>query len=815
MNKKLLVSSISSSVLLAGNVSNVHADLSLVLEEVVVTAQRKEETLQKAAVAVDVVGKDDMIRAGVDSSTTLNKVAPSVYVARGAGSNASYFIRGVGNDTNNGYTDPAIAFNIDGVYLGRPQSFAAAYLDLERVEVLKGPQGTLYGRNATAGAINALPVKPILGETSGYLRFGAGDYGAKEVSGAINNPIGENFAMRLAGSYLEGDGYNDDGSDAREDAAVRWQIAGSLSDSVDLRLVADYSTSNGAGNNPTFEGHYSYVPGTQAGGQNLTDYVFVPAPSNVSDAHTGLYGAQAQAYYTSLVTTPAFTFAEPMTPEPSLDNSFWGLTGELNVALGDGELVIIPAYRKSSTEEVYAGIGFKAALIEQETDQVSVETRYSVSTGNADWIFGLYYFDETVEGKNAFNQQSLLVLQDVNGSDTTSAAAFGRVTWHLTDEMRIVGGVRYTEDEKHFQVDSDIYVELCANSPPLGTGCFGGPTIPNATTSSELAEAIPAGDLPAGFPSIPFTPVPYGVTGNLLMYVPSFTDEKKESDEVTYRIALEYDVSEDSLLYASYETGYRSGGFSVAVGRETYDPEYLDAFTLGSKNRFFDGRLQLNAELFYWQYEDQQVNHSGVDLIGNAGVFTENIGESSIKGVEVDFKFLAAESTLLSGSFQYLDNEVKSFTYNTPNTGGLPPLTQCPFTAGTETVSTGVVDVWVIDCSGREGLRSPEFSANLGIQQTVNMGDLELVANLDTRYRGERELGIDYIPDQRADDNLTVDLSLTLASQDHFWYVSAYVNNATDEEIKSNTTYFHTVNDVVSSMYLPPRTFGVRLGYEF
>jgi len=791
------------------------AQQSVALEEITVTAQRKVETLQKAALAVDVVTQQEMIRAGVDSSTALNNVSPSVYVTRGAGSNASYYIRGVGNQTVNGYTDPAIALNIDGVYQGRPQSISAAFMDLERVEVLKGPQGTLYGRNATAGAINLLPVKPVPGETSGYVRVGAGDYDAREFSGAFNTPISDNFAFRLAGSYIENDGYNDDSSDAQEDGAVRAQIAGDLSEKVSMRLAVDYSTSKGAGNNATFDGHYAFAPGTPAGGDNLNGYLFVPAPSNVSDPHTGFYGDAAQAYYTSLVTAPAFTFAAPMSPEPSLDNEFWGLMGEFNIELDFGELVIIPAYRESSTEEVFGALGFQAGLVEQDTEQTSLEVRLSSSIGATDWIFGAYYFDESVSGNNAFNQQSLQATQEIVASDTESNALFARTTWHATENMRLVGGLRYTEDKKTFVANSSVFVELCAFAPPSGQGCFGGPVIPAALTVSELAAAIPASDLPLGFPSIPFVPVPYGTAGNLLAFIPSSYDEAQKTEDVTYRVAFEYDLSDASLLYASYETGYRSGGFSIAFGRETYEPEYLDAFTLGSKNRFFDNRLQLNAELFYWKYKDQQVNHAGVDLVGSAGVFTENIGESTIKGLEVDFQFAATESTLLTGSIQHLDNEVKSFSYTTPRDTPLPPLTGCPYVPGTETVATGDVNVWIIDCSGRDGLQSPGLSFNFGIQHTFDMDSTSLVANIDTRYRGERELGVDYIPLQRADSNFSADASLTLIPDDDSWFVTAYIRNLTDEEVKTNNNYFHSVSDVVTSMYLPPRTFGLRIGYRF
>ena len=217
------------------------ADAATGLSEIVVTAQRKAENSQKAAIAIDVVSADDLAQAGVVNVATLSKSAPSLAVVTAGGPNTSFFIRGVGNFTFNGFTDPAVAFNIDGVYQGRATSTVGAFFDLERIEVLKGPQGTLYGRNATGGAINVLPNRPKPGVLEGFVAAGYGNYNAFDGEAALNVPIGENGALRVSGRVVDSDGTNADGTNDEKAQAFRVQVMSKLTDNLTVRLAGDYS----------------------------------------------------------------------------------------------------------------------------------------------------------------------------------------------------------------------------------------------------------------------------------------------------------------------------------------------------------------------------------------------------------------------------------------------------------------------------------------------------------------------------------------------------------------------------------------------
>ncbi|BFM09200.1 TonB-dependent receptor [Halioxenophilus aromaticivorans] len=801
------------------------------LEEVVVTAQRKAETLQDAALPIDAAGEAELNRIGVSDASMLSKVSPALTVASAGGSNNIFFVRGVGNFAVNAYTDSALAFNIDGIAIGRPTATTASFLDVNRIEVLKGPQGTLYGRNATAGAINVIPNTPTLGETSGSLSAELGNYGKTGFSGAVNLALDEQWAARLSLAKLDSDGYNDDGTGATDDTALRGQLFGELSDNVSLRIAADYSTSQGDGSAPIYRGNYGFQFGPPSDNPNTIDhYDFNPAPSNVSDGFGGPLTPVAQAYYQSLATVPAFTTPNP-TEKPFLDNTFWGVNAELNAALDIGDLVVIAGYREAEADNLFINPGMQAAIIQDDQDQFSLEARLSTSSGPVDWILGGYYFDEEVSGLASYNQQSIQSTQGIDASTSESKAVFARGTFNVSDSFRLVGGLRYTDDEKQFTGRSDTFVNLCIRYLPVFPGgpeipnCEGAPAIPAGATVADTLALIDAADLPVGAPGIGTGPVPYGqvplfpgapatATANLLLINPTEINQTQTAEEITYRLAAEWDVGADSLLYASFETGYRSGGFSLAAGREQYDPEYLDAFTLGSKNRFFEDRLQINAELFHWQYDDQQASHFGVDASGNSTLYTENIGSSTIEGLELDILLAATNSTRLRANVQYLKNTIDDFSFVQPTADpDVHVVTGCD-SSFIELNAAGNA-LWQVDCSGQEGRNSPEWTATFGVDQQFSLADINAVLSLDARYRDDRWVGFDFTPPQRAESVTTLDATLQLDAASGQWSLLAYARNITNEEVQSVTQVLSEMSNLVTSVYEPPRTYGLRFNYFF
>ena len=799
-------------------------------EKIEVTAQRKSESIQDAALPIDAITQNELSRDGVSNVMGLSKVSPSLSVVSGGGSNAVYFVRGVGNFAVNAYTDPALAFNVDGIYIGRPSATTASFLDLERVEVLKGPQGTLYGRNATAGAINIIPQKPVLDEYSASLSLGVGNYGTLETSAAVNFPIADNWAARVAGATLSNDGYNDDGTASTDDAALRAQVFGEVSDDLTVRVSVDYSTTQGTGSAPTYLGTYGFpFAGVSDNPNNIPGYNFNPAPENVSAPFTGPYTDAARDYFASLSTTPGFTSTTPQRPS-YIDNEYIGVTGEINLTTDLGDLVILPAYREADIDLVFVSPGFQAAENNEHHEQFSLESRFSFTAGNTDWIFGAYYFDETVSGALSFNQYSLQSTQTIEASESTSTALFARATYHLNDDLRLVGGIRWSDDEKSMDGVANVFLNVCIREMevypggPVIPNCDGAPVIPAGLTIEETLAQIDPADLPLGAPGIGTGPVPFGqlplfpgapdnLRANLLFINPTTVQRTRNESEITYRIAAEYDAAKDSLLYASVETGYRSGGFTLSTGKEEFEPEFLNAYTLGSKNLFLNGVLKLNAELFYWDYEDQQASHLGLDANGNSALVTENIGESSIKGAELDIWYAASADLTVRGTMQYLNNKIEQYSYQqlTPDPD-VRVVTGCAQEL-VETTENG--GIWDVDCSGKEGRNSPKLSGNLGVDYHFELGDWIGTYSLDARYRGDRWIGFDYLPVQRAEAVTTVDTALQFETMDGDWQVMAYARNVTNEGIQSITQTIGLVDNVISTVYEPPRTVGIRVSYNY
>ncbi|EQB14756.1 hypothetical protein L288_00970 [Sphingobium quisquiliarum P25] len=782
------------------------------LADIVVTAQRRVESAQKAAIAIDVVAPAELTRAGVNSAATLNAVAPSLNVASGGGATASFFIRGVGNFTNNAYSDSAVAFNYDGVYIGRPTATNGAFFDLERIEVLKGPQGTLYGRNATGGAINVLPSKPKIGELGGAISIGIGNYDNVEAEAAINLPVGDNSAFRVAGKVLHSDGYNDDGTADSKAQGVRAQFLTEPSDGVSLRLAADYSHVGGMGPGGSYQGSLAFVPGAPASSAAPANYVFIP--SNL-DRRSGLTSPEARDYFSQLVIGGSFNFPAPV-ERPYINDTNWGVTGELGVETGIGDLTVISAYRRSRLDDLFNGPGFRGGRVDERDRQFSAEVRLNGKRiGPVEWLLGAYYFDETTRGRSVFNQYIATSIQSYDVG-TRSTAGFGRLTFHLADSFRLVAAGRYTHDRKSLDGSAPTLLNICTNAaPPLGPGCLAGPSVPVGRSLAEIAAAIPASDLPLGFPVAPgpANARPFGSAGNILFYSPIVVNDTVTQNRFTYRLAAEFDAGPNSLAYASYETGYRSGGFSLSLGHETFEPEYIKAATVGLKNRFFNNRLQLNIEAFYWRYSGQQVSHFGLDGLGLNSYFTENAGRSTIKGVDVDVQFRATPSTLLSGSIQYLENKLDDYSYQTPRGATfLPPAVGCPYAPGTNALGQTVYDV---DCSGKPGFNSPKWSASAGIEQYVDAGPNRITFAAQGRYRSNRVVGFDYLPQSYSGRDFVVDGSISFGDPDETWAITLWGRNLTNRTVPTITQLNSSVANTIITNYAPPRTYGIRGNFRF
>jgi iron complex outermembrane receptor protein len=770
------------------------------LSEIVITAQRRSENLQKAGIAVTAVGADDLIKAGVTDPTGLTNLVPALTVATAAGPYALYYLRGVGNFNGNALSDSAVAVNLDGVFLARPSGTSGLYYDIERVEVLKGPQGTLYGRNATGGAVNIITRRPRLGELGGEFSASYGNYEALQLNGALNVPLGQNAAMRVAGQYVRHDGYMSDLTNDQDDLSGRIQLLWEPTATVKVQLGLDYFKQGGRG----------------AGATVLTD-------AN-PDRQIGLGDPRSTPAFAAVYFFPSGNTYKAIANDPFLDNRFWGTYGSVEVDAGFATWTTIAAYRS-------AKLNFRSNtpsfLINQqeEDEQFSIESRLAANTsGPFQWMAGAYYFDESISVPNvSFNQQVAGSYQNFFPK-TKSLAFFGRLTASLSPTFRLTAGGRYTTEDKSFKGQIYSLTLLCGGtalrlspSDPV-VNCFGAPLLPNTLIPGPIF--APNGTL------IPFQPFGAGAafpggpaaTPSFLSASVFALDRSEKFDRFTWRAGFEWDVLDRSLLYGSFETGFKSGGFFFTRDNPVFRPETINAWTLGMKNRFLDNRLQLNVEAFWWTYRDQQVSSTARDSAGNVIFATRNVGKSTNRGFEIEAVALATPTTRITANLQYLDAVYDSFVYSTPNNSpqipslitSVPPNANCPFTLGNPTT------VYVQDCSGKRPPNAPEWVFSIGGEQTIPLGAWKVVVSADTRYQTKIFTGLEYLAPQLQAAYWQSNASITFAPTDDRFFVTGFINNIEDNNILGGAfpNPFGGANLVVGTVR-PPRTYGIRAGLKF
>ncbi len=757
------------------------------LQEIVVTAQRRSENLQKAAVSVDAVSQAQLVANGITDSTQLSRLVPGLVApASGAGA-INYFIRGVGNFVQEPFSDPAIAFNLDNIYISRPFATGGPLYDLERVEVLKGPQGTLYGRNATGGAINIIPEKPSTTDQGGYLSASYGNYNAYDVEGAYNQPIGDRSALRISGTAVGHDGYLSDGTSDQDTQAARLQFVTRPTDDLSIRISGDWADLSGAGIGANYYDSYAYNPA-------LGRYVVTPGlPSQI-----GTYDPQSQAYFRGLLAEPAGRHFETNLPRGFLNNKLYGVNTEINYDTPLGRATLIAGWRPSTIASGYSNLGTPAQTREHD-EQFSTEFRFRGDRiGIFDYSFGALYFHDREKGTFLVDQYTLAAYQDYS-QRLDSYSGFGRITAHITDELRLVGGIRYTSDNKNFAGSSESLAVVC-----LFASCPEAPLLGFSSTPAGSGLPVPS----ASGRILPLIG-PKGFTGAIIARSDTIVPQSTLAENrPTFRAAIEYDVRPKSLLYASYETGFRTGGFNLASGYTTYDPEYIDAYTIGSKNRFLDSDLELNGELFLWKYRNQQVAHLGVDLAGNLNNFTQNVGRSTNQGAEVETRYRLTPSTVLNANVQYLEAAYDQFAYQEP-LQGFPPYTGCNLSSVAG--KAGLVDV---NCSGKPAFNAPKFTINLGIAQSYTYRGYKFAGLIDSQYLGKRFVGFDYQPAEQAGGVWETNLQLSVTPERGGWTAAVFVRNIEDRRYLLQTANF-TAGNYLAAVTSPPRTFGLRVSTKF
>jgi iron complex outermembrane receptor protein len=785
----VLAGSISSVLVGAALPAVTHAEEAQAtqgtLEEVIVTAEKREADLQRTAIAITALGGDTLEQAAISQPENLSKLVPGLAIGQGGPSNQIY-LRGVGSYGTNAFADPAVAFNVDGIYYPHIGALGGNFYDLARLEVLKGPQGTLYGRNATGGALNLIPNRPT-SDFSARVGLEAGNYSLKKFNGYVNIPAGDKIAFRLAGQVTDRDGYQTDGYDDDDSKSARLMMSIKPSDALSILLTGTYTKIEGKG--------AAQIPVGRAGYYNNDDpwtgtSVATP-PSLIAQATSN--GQPPTLFSDGVIYTDGET-----------DIELKGLTAQLDWDLGFSTLTFLGNAMSTDNNSKSYGPGF-LYFPNESADTWSGELRLAGERDRISWVAGVYASSDD-QKFNFWVDQGFLFNQTGAQADSLkdeTQAVFGELTFGLTDRMDVKVGARYTDENK--TMDGQIFNRQGGATPCANIGA-------TQVFIGTIAAAIPQAATNGLGVAYPFP------------YCRDTMSGDKTWTHTDWKVALDYNVSDDSMLYASVSTGFKAGGFFAAgdhaIVENSYDPEEITAYAIGSKNRFANDRIQFNAEAFYWDYKDHQESYLAPTNppLQAFGFITINVPKAEIYGLDLDFTALLTDNDQLGIKAQYLHAEYTDFVYNTSRPGEFqPPPNGSPGTQPPQTVCSPTFvsqGLYRVDCTGQQMPRSPDLSLTADYQHTFRLGNGgSIVPGVRAQYSSDYWSSVDYNPLQKQDSYVIWDADLSYYAANDVWSLTAYINNIGDEDVYSNS--FSHPSGLVFNALRPPQTYGVRFALNF
>jgi iron complex outermembrane receptor protein len=596
----------------AAHVATAPAEGQEGLAEVIVTSNKREENLQRTDVAISVLSENLLTQRNITEPGQLNALVPGVSIQ------PSFilltYIRGLGNYSSQPGVDQTVAYNVDSIYISKPYGMPTLLFDLARVEMLRGPQGTLQGRNATAGSIDFISNKPVEDfQARASLAYGA--YHQINTEGMVNIPIADGYALRVSGATAQHQGYFGNGYGDQNVAGVRIRFLAKPIPGLTAIITGEYTNRNEKGQT------YSPCPPGSTAAQGCAGVGWVPWA-----------GTPGQG--TSDVTN--------MNEPNMLVSSNSAIYAHINYDLGFATLTWIPNYRHWSYknhQSLSGAFGYAPAVID---NMHSEELRIASNAGShVAWVAGLAYGRESEPGEQNYfttNAGPFITIDrplfpsighvyyknDIYNYTYESKAAFAHASVPIfTDRLRFVGGLRYTNDAKVQSGNSGIVVP--------------GPTLLAVDVGGRLG-----------------------------------------TNEVTYKAGLEYDLTPDKMIYANYSTGYKAGGVNGVPPNSTipatFQPETIRAIQAGLKSRFLDNRAQLNMELFHYNYYGYQTSFFAATSDGVLIGATTNSQKARLYGGELESTFLLTPQDQLSVAVTGLNATYTEFVIpaNGSNLSGTP-----------------------------------------------------------------------------------------------------------------------------------------------
>ncbi|WP_299768888.1 TonB-dependent receptor [uncultured Pseudoteredinibacter sp.] len=812
VNKNLLSLSIAASIAIAAPTLAIADDL--MLEEIVVTAQKREQSLQDVPISVSAVDGEKMAEAGISNLEDLSAYVPNFQQANSPlGQVIS--IRGVSSGINQGFEQSVVQY-VDDIAIGRGPMARMPFMDLERVEILRGPQNVLFGKNSIGGAISITTAKPTEDFEGSVQVEHENKYGSNEIQAMVSGPLSDTVGARLAIRAHQEDGYfdnttNGDDEQQKDELTARLTLDWTPTDTFNASLKLEHSSFD-------FEGR---------GEEVIAGY------DSVSPLFTGMSYGEIGEYLTA-VTGQDIGYEDgtqnrkrQTNNDEYSDNETNQVVLTMNWDYYEFTITSVTGYvdyeLDEDTDLDLSGLESIRAAQQEKFDQISQEIRFTSPGGETvDWIAGAYYQSwdleygqqNIVDDENltsalsdiglgllapfarvtGFNPAASLLanygvgapflaataagrqlfsLKEINNtsnnrdysgtSDTYSA--FGQATWNVNEEVRLTLGARYTLEEK------------------------------DAERSLTIYDTSGGGLTPAGIETQLVMGGVFGIENHAVK------DDRRE-ESVTGTLIAEWDATEDLMLYASVSNGFKAGGFDARAGRADdfeYEDETVINYEIGTKAELLGGRAQLNAAIFYTDYTDLQVSQ----FDGTVGFVVGNAASARSQGIELDGRIMLTEELLLIGSMAYLDYEFKEY-----EGAACPPKV---------TLDTGSV---TCDLSGEPSTFAPEMSASITLNYITPISDaLNLHMTMDTSYRSAQYVEATLEPLMEQDSEINVNARIALEAEN--WMLALVGKNLTDNDDIGYSAATPVSGSALlqaptySGYQVNPRTVAIQAKYNF
>jgi len=794
----------------------------LVLEEIIVTAQKRAQSLQDVPISVSAMQGSKIAEAGIGNMAAIADYIPNLHIAD-APVNTNIYMRGMGSGNNQAF-EQSVGMYIDGIYMGRGRQYRSPFMDIERVEVLRGPQGTLFGKNTVAGAINILTASPSLDEPfEGNITASAESNSGYEGQLVLSGALTDTFALRLAAKYRETDGWADNkflGDDEANVDETTWRVTAvwEISDNLDANIKYSQASYNRDGVN---SGGWLYLDADKRNALVPNRSAFADAAYNVMDfaypEYAGIIKNDFDIYkdngFGPDKTSPVSVGINPESSDNDSDN--FAMT--LNYYWDEYTITSVTGYSEytyvDGADVDWLPISFISRDDDQDFDQWSQELRLtSPSGGVLEYIVGAYYEESTLkfDRRVAIDSSVGGLFEEMTGLpnllfaltggaydadiiardhhynlDSDAWAIFGQGTYTIADDWRLTLGLRYTEETK--KVESTQIL---------------------SDTITGIGESSDAFFLNFIFAT------------NFNTYAYDYKEDR-DTDQWIPSANLQWEYSDESMLYASWSQGFKSGGFTSADDGQPgglgqgefapYDPtvpsdefefddEDVNAFEIGGKHTLMDGAMTLNWAAFYTEYSDLQIS-----IFKGVG-FTVTNADAEVSGLEMDMLWQATEELRLGLNAAYLDTEWDNYEHAPCTALQLDIDSLCGVSGGFSNN----------DMSGQTTTFAPEYSGTLFFDYSYLLGNgMEIFAGGEVNYSDDFNSSGDKDTIDVTDSFTKVNLRIGLRSADESWEIMAYGRNITDEVVNSISFDTPVLAGSHSAQFDEGAVYGVRASYRF